>query len=96
MQESDFPVVLPGRPVRRYAFDLVTDLVVGGEYCGACPDIEFLEVVWERNVLRVDRQAMDAGSIDIFKSRNLQGSAAQTVADQFPDCLLYTSDAADE
>ena len=59
--------------------------MVGGEYCGACPDIEFLEVVWERNVLRVDRQAMDAGSIDIFKSRNLQGSAAQTVADQFPD-----------
>ena len=59
--------------------------MVGGEYRGACPDIELLEVVRERNALRVDRQVMDTGSIDVFESRNFQGSAAQAIADQFPD-----------
>ena len=51
--------------------------MVGGEYRGACPDIELLEVVRERNALRVDRQVMDTGSIDVFESRNFQGSAVE-------------------
>ena len=59
--------------------------MVGGEYRGACPDIELLEVVRERNALRVDRQVMDTASNDLFEYRNFQGSAAQAITDQFSD-----------
>lgn len=86
LQESDFSVVLPGRPIRGDSFDLVTDLVVGGEYRSAYPSIKFLEIMRKREALRVDRQEVSAGNIYILKSGNLQRRIAEDCYRSVPGC----------
>ena len=59
--------------------------MVGGKYCSTDPGVKFLEVVREGYLLHIDRQGVDARSVDIFQVGN--GVIAEAVPDQFPELM---------
>ena len=59
--------------------------MVGGKYCSTDPGVKFLEVVREGYLLHIDRQVVDARSVDIFQFGNGERCIAEAVPDQFPE-----------